>query len=452
MQLRQLVMICLTVGLLATGLNPARAVPPRVQLYEEVEKGLEVGAQIGFAWDFNPPVESPGPGLLVGLELGYDINWLLRLKAGFSDTIYSAEGSSGSIQNLALDFEQRMVWAGASFSLFATQRLYAYVQGGLGYAFTSPKQVDGMDVAGDDDLALMAGAGLEYYTRLRHFSIAIEANAIIMPMRGDVSMAVFPVVRYTWGFPKDQILEPIRDRDGDGVPDKEDKCPDVFGPESNRGCPEPDRDGDGVIDRLDRCPDDPGPASNEGCPEDRDRDGDGVPDRTDRCPDEPGPASNDGCPEEDSDLDGVPDRIDLCPTKRGYKEFDGCKKKSDIKIRIKNKAIELREKVHFETNKAAIKSRSFPILDQVAATLRQYPEIRKLQIQGHTDSQGPDKYNLILSQRRAQAVVNYIVSKDIDKDRLEAKGYGEREPIANNKTRQGRAMNRRVEMIILERD
>ncbi|MBN2497962.1 MAG: adventurous gliding motility protein CglE [Deltaproteobacteria bacterium] len=433
------------------GCPRALAGSPKVQVYEEVEKGLEVGGQIGMGYDFRAPVESPGPGLLVGLEVGYDINWLLRVKGGFSDMIFTASRTSPRDQTLAMDFEERLLWAGASFSLLATKRFYMYVQAGLGYLFTQPKQIDEQDVAGADDLAILAGGGLEYYTTLRHISVGLEVNAVVLPIRGDVAIAVYPVLRYTFGFGGEKVIEPIRDRDSDGVPDKEDKCPDTPGVESQLGCPEPDRDGDGVPDSQDRCPDEPGPVGNDGCPLKIDRDGDGLPDKLDRCPDEPGLPANEGCPEEDSDLDGVPDRIDLCPTKRGKKEYDGCPKKSDIKIRVKKEAIELREKIHFETNRAIIKPKSYPILDQVAATLKQYPEIRKLEVQGHTDSRGGSRYNQSLSQRRAQAVVNYLTGKGIERERLEAKGYGEERPIAPNTTESGRAMNRRVEMIIMER-
>lgn len=108
-----------------------------------------------------------------------------------------------------------------------------------------------------------------------------------------------------------------RDRDGDGVPDKVDRCPDQPGPAALAGCP--DRDGDGIADIDDLCPDEPGPASTGGCP---DRDGDGIADKDDRCPDEAGPAKFAGCP--DRDGDGIPDIDDRCPDEPGPMEFAGC--------------------------------------------------------------------------------------------------------------------------------
>ena len=424
---------------------------PKVQVYDEVEKGLEIGAHFGFAYDFNAPVDELESGLVTGIELGYDLSWVFRIKAGFSDHIFAARSINANGNLIKTDYEARMIWGGVSFAPLATERFYMTVQAAVGYLFTDPKYVDEIPVAGSNDIAILVGGGIEYYTTLRHFSFGLEANASILPGRGSVFFTFYPVVRYTFGVGEVRVIKPPKDRDNDGVPDAKDKCPDTWGVEEEKGCPEPDTDGDGLIDRKDHCPQEPGPKANNGCPERRDQDKDGLEDKLDRCPKEPGPAENDGCPEEDTDDDGIPDRIDLCPTKPGIKKWDGCPSKSDIKIRVKKKAIELREKIYFETDKAVIKSRSYGILNQVAATLKQYPEIKKMEIQGHTDSRGSSRYNQELSQRRAQAVVDYLISKKIEATRLEAKGYGEEQPIASNKTKKGRAMNRRVEMVIVNR-
>jgi outer membrane protein OmpA-like peptidoglycan-associated protein len=336
-------------------------------------------------------------------------------------------------------------------ALLATQRFYAYVQAGIGYRGASPKEVDTVDVSGKDDVAILAGGGLEYYSNLRHFSFALEANATILPIRGDVVVSLIPVVRYTFGFGEVRFIKPPKDRDHDGVPDKDDKCPDEWGPESNKGCPEKDTDGDGIIDREDHCPEEPGPASNAGCPIEPDSDNDGVPDKLDRCPKVPGPKDKEGCP--DRDDDGIPDHIDKCPDKPGRAEADGCPTKAHVKVTVKQRSLELREKIHFEFGKAVIKQKSNSILNQVVATLKEHSEIKKLRIEGHTDSKGSREYNQGLSQRRAQAVVNFMVNiGGINRDRLVAKGFGEDKPIASNATARGRSLNRRVEMIILERE
>lgn len=429
---------------------PAMAGPPRVQVIKDVERGLELGLQAGFLYDFRAPVPDAGPGLLVGLEAGWDINWLLRLKGGVVTGYYDASGALDSGQRVALDYDSQLYWLGASFSLLASERFHADVQAGVGYFHTGPKQVGGFSVAGDDDVAIRVGAALEYFTGLRHFSVALEVMADILPRRGDVALALYPVVRYSFGFGGSRSIEQPPDRDRDGVPDKFDRCPDTWGPESNHGCPEADSDSDGVIDREDRCPQQPGPAANAGCPPEPDSDGDGVKDSRDRCPRTPGPASRDGCP--DRDGDGVPDYLDKCPDKQGKVEADGCPSRAYIKVAVSKQSIQLREKIHFAFGKARIQRRSFPLLDQVAATLKAHPEIKKLRIEGHTDSKGSARYNQLLSQRRAQAVVNYLVGKGIARERLVAKGFGESRPIATNKTNRGRARNRRVEMIILERE
>ncbi len=427
----------------------AFAAAPKIQVFDDVEKGFTVGLMGGVAWDFDPPVAEPGLGFLTGLELGYDLTWVLRLKAGYLSQAFSATAKDGST-TLPMDWKGRLVWGGASLALLATERVYAYIQAGAGYLDVSPKRVGTIEVAGDSDVAILAGGGLEYYTNLRHFSFALETMVSYLPGRGDISVALYPMVRYTFGGADAKTVKPTKDRDHDGVPDRDDKCPDTWGPQSNEGCPEADTDGDGVIDREDQCPQEPGPAANMGCPPDPDTDGDGVKDKLDRCPEKAGKPEMEGCP--DRDDDGIPDHIDKCPDKPGKAEADGCPSKAHIKVRVSQKAIELREKIHFEINKAIIKKKSYPILNQVVAVLQQHPEIKKLQIEGHTDSQGPNAYNKSLSQRRAESVVRHLIDKGVAASRLVPKGVGEERPIATNKTVKGRSMNRRVEMIIIERE
>jgi outer membrane protein OmpA-like peptidoglycan-associated protein len=422
---------------------------PKVQIYEEVEKGFYIGLSGGVAYDVNPPVENKSIGLLTGLELGYDITWVFRIKAGFQIENFSGSAVSASQRILPMDFQSRLFWGGASLALLATQRFYLYIQGGVGYRLATPQQISKIDVSGENDIAILAGGGMEYYPNLRNFSFAIEANSYIMPGRGDVAVAVFPMVRYTFGLGQVKVIKPPKDRDDDGIPDKEDKCPDVWGVESQKGCPEPDTDGDGIIDRQDNCPEEKGPESNSGCPIEPDTDNDGLPDKLDRCPKTPGPKDKQGCP--DTDDDGIPDTLDKCPDKKGPSKNDGCPSKAHIKVSVKKKSIELREKIHFEFGNANIMQKSHRILNQVAATLRQHPEISKIRVEGHTDDRGPSSYNKSLSQRRAQSVVNYLVGQDISSDRLVAEGFGEDKPIASNNTEEGRSINRRVEMVIIER-
>jgi outer membrane protein OmpA-like peptidoglycan-associated protein len=238
------------------------------------------------------------------------------------------------------------------------------------------------------------------------------------------------------------------DSDGDGIPDHLDKCPEVPGPRENQGCPWSDRDKDGIPDHLDKCPDQPGPKENEGCPW-GDKDQDGVPDNIDRCPNEPGPKENQGCPWPDRDHDGIPDHLDKCPDVPGVPELMGCPRPVYKFVVVEEKQIKIKQQIHFATGKAKIRSISFPILDEVAQVIRSAPKIR-VRIEGHTDNVGGKRYNLKLSQRRANSVREYLIEKEITPDRLTAVGYGLSKPRESNKTKGGRAANRRVEFHILD--
>jgi OOP family OmpA-OmpF porin len=247
---------------------------------------------------------------------------------------------------------------------------------------------------------------------------------------------------------------PWPDTDGDGVPDKDDGCPTVYGPAENRGCPWPDRDKDGIADKDDRCPTVPGPAANQGCPW-PDTDKDGIPDKDDRCPATPGPKENGGCPWPDTDKDGIPDRDDECPTQPGPASNKGCPLKDVVVTRSE---VRIRDQIFFRTGSATILPKSYRILNTVAQTLEAFPTIRRLQIQGHTDDVGSAKYNLKLSQRRAEAVRSYLIRKGIAAERLTARGFGPLVPLrpvdkgkmSKAEIREARALNRRVQFFILE--
>jgi outer membrane protein OmpA-like peptidoglycan-associated protein len=251
----------------------------------------------------------------------------------------------------------------------------------------------------------------------------------------------------------------VGDLDGDGVLDDADECPrvpeDTDGYQDADGCPEDDNDSDGITDKLDKCPDEPedrdGFQDGDGCP-DPDNDGDGITDKLDRCPseaeDKDSFEDDDGCPDPDNDKDTIVDASDKCPNEPGVAP-DGCPKKYNLVVVTETK-IELKQTVFFDTNRATIKPASFGLLDEVAQALKDNPKI-KVEIQGHTDSQGLDAFNLQLSQKRADAVRVYLIKRSITSDRLAAKGYGEGVPIADNRTAAGRGQNRRVEFVITSR-
>jgi OOP family OmpA-OmpF porin len=249
------------------------------------------------------------------------------------------------------------------------------------------------------------------------------------------------------------------DRDGDGLTDDIDKCPDEpedkDGYQDEDGCPDPDNDADGIKDVVDKCPMDPEDLDKfedeDGCPE-LDNDQDGLADKVDVCPNDPEDKDNfeddDGCPDPDNDKDTFLDKDDKCPLEPGVAP-DGCPKKYNLVV-VTEKKIELKQTVFFDFNKASIKSVSFALLDDVAQALIDNPKI-KVEVQGHTDSVGNDAFNKKLSQARAESVKAYLVKKGVDASRMDPKGYGEDVPIADNKTAIGRGQNRRVEFVITER-
>ncbi|MEZ4365822.1 MAG: OmpA family protein [Kofleriaceae bacterium] len=252
---------------------------------------------------------------------------------------------------------------------------------------------------------------------------------------------------------------PAGDRDGDGIADDADACPDAAEDKDGYvdldGCPDPDDDGDGILDGDDACPRQPedldGRDDADGCP-DLDDDGDGIPDVDDRCPLDPedldGFKDDDGCPDCDDDFDGVPEcpeALDLCPGQPGLPP-DGCGQRYQL-ITITEVKIELKQTVYFATNKATIQKKSFPLLAEVAQALADRPSLR-VRIEGHTDSRGKDAANMVLSQRRAEAVRDHLVAAGIDGERLVAQGFGETVPLADNRTTAGRDTNRRVEFMI----
>ncbi len=246
---------------------------------------------------------------------------------------------------------------------------------------------------------------------------------------------------------------PEVDNDEDGLLDKSDKCPNEAGPIKNEGCPIVDKDGDGINDPLDKCVEEPedkdGFQDTDGCP-DLDNDQDGLTDPQDKCPDTAGPPENLGCPDGDKDGDSIPDRLDKCPDEAGVKEEGGCPKKYKMVVVTKDK-IEIKQQIKFKSGSSTIIGRdSFSIIAEIAQALRDNPQIKKIRIEGHTDSQGPDSKNLKLSQDRATSVMSQLIKEGIDPLRMQAVGYGEAKPIAENKTAAGRAENRRTEFNISE--
>jgi outer membrane protein OmpA-like peptidoglycan-associated protein len=246
------------------------------------------------------------------------------------------------------------------------------------------------------------------------------------------------------------------DNDSDGIPDYLDKC--VNTPRGVQvdedGCPI-DSDKDGVPDYRDLCPDTPKRISVDdfGCPFDSDNDG--IPDYLDKCPNTPAGVDVDskGCPL-DSDLDGIPDHLDECPDSAPGEIVDekGCKKIIEIKTPQKDtvevekpsiKEMTLKVSEIFEKDGITLKQISAIHLDKILDEMKREPLSRWI-IESHTDNVGSAEANLKTSQRRADAIQNYFLSRGISKIRIEAIGYGIKFPIADNKTQAGRDLNRRI--------
>lgn len=262
------------------------------------------------------------------------------------------------------------------------------------------------------------------------------------------------------------------DSDKDGVPDKEDSCPDVKGLKEFKGCPDtdndgvtdmddkcpmakgsvllngcPDKDEDGIADIDDACPDQMGDKALKGCP---DSDKDGIADAEDKCPNQYGDRDNKGCPWPDTDKDGVLDKDDRCPKVPGSEANKGCPDKVDKKEITQesiNKIGEFSKQILFNSGKFLYKNKIVSVMESIVEILKEFPSAKFI-IEGHTDSDGGYNSNLILSQKRAEAVKAYLIEKGISEDRLSTVGMSESSPIATNKTAVGKSLNRRTEIKI----
>ena len=222
------------------------------------------------------------------------------------------------------------------------------------------------------------------------------------------------------------------DTDGDKIPDIEDACPLAAGKADLKGCP--DHDADGIADKDDKCPDAPGRIEFSGCP---DRDGDGIIDKDDICPDVKGLAVLQGCP--DTDGDGIPDPKDNCPDVKGTKANNGCPAIAAGPLFEKN--------VYFNSDEVVVSKQNIADLDEVVAFLNEHPG-SVVSVAGHADNRESDEYNLRLSEKRADFVINYLNKKGVKALKVDKSFFGKLKPVSDNNTSRGRALNRRVEIKI----
>jgi OOP family OmpA-OmpF porin len=365
------------------------------------------GAQVNWpASSLGLEARQLGPGAILGYKLSPD--WAVEARAHY--TKFDPASGSGP--------KAKFFRGEGNLTLFLSQdqRFTPYLTGGMGL-------LDASGALDGQEFAWNAGFGFLYH--LSHVtSLRLDARNVSFrhPVTGSTEWLeneeVFAGLSIGLGG------KPItnNDEDGDGVPDRLDECPGT--PKGARvdarGCPK-DADGDGVYDGIDECPDTPGGCvvDARGCTKDADKDG--VCDGVDRCPDTPAGAKVDkwGCPITQKEQE-------LIETGR---------------IRLEN--------VYFDTAKSTIKSQSFAVLDEVASILGKYDDL-DIEIGGHTDARGAEAYHQTLSEARANAVLDYLVTKHgLRRARLIAVGYGESQPIATNDTAAGMAKNRRVEFKVL---
>jgi OOP family OmpA-OmpF porin len=391
-----------------------------------------------------------------GLDLG--------LRAGFYPLAFlGAELELGVIPtSTGLTDESATIWTyrGSVVAQYPRFRLVPFVLlGAGGMNMTSAESALG----NDSDPALHFGIGAKYAIT-QHFTARLDLRDNLMQENreppgvedGDLvqNFEVLLGLSFTLGRTGDETPPPA-DSDQDGFADVNDACPTQPGVAPN-GCPAPvaplDTDKDGIPDASDPCPTEPEdgqqPAPADGCPN-KDADGDGIPVPDDKCPTEKGVAP-DGCPIRDKDGDGVLDDVDKCPdepeTKNGFQDADGCPDELPKEVA---KFAGVIKGIQFDFGKATIRKESNKTLDEAVKVLTQYPELR-IMVSGHTDNVGEAQKNIELSQQRADAVKDYMVGKGIDASRVETRGAGPNEPVADNATDKGRQENRRIEFKLLQ--
>lgn len=407
----------------------------------------------GYAFDSDLNIEDE---MTYGIGLGYNFTKNLAAEAVFNYT-------DTELDNGASDVDGNLYRLDMLYHFMPENRLVPYVAAGLGaFDFDPELENSGNEISGN------IGAGVKYFL---NESIALRADVRdVMTFPENNLLYTAGLTFYLGGQEKAaeaapaETAEKKRDSDGDGVYDSQDQCPDTPSGVAvdNRGCAI-DSDNDGVPDYRDDCRNTPPDAEVDASGCGLDSDNDGVIDYRDKCPGTPEGVEVDdkGCAV-DSDNDGVADYKDECPGTPAGAEVDdkGCAVDSDNdgvadykdecpntpeSASVNARGCWVVKDLQFEVDKSEIRPAYHDNLNEVVSVLRQNPEI-DVEIQGHTDSQGATEMNQRLSERRAAAVLDYLVEQGVDADRLDDKGYGETDPVASNDTAQGRAKNRRVEI------
>ena len=370
------------------------------------------------------------------LGLGKEVSDRFNLELGLGLNRYDTLGNSSDLKQLGLELD-------ALYFFNRESAFSPYIATGIGMMNTNdtddtnPNWSAGVGLL--TDVSFLKDAKFRTEVRFQQEYDSGEYSHDDLLLRAGVQIPI-------GGESKPVAAKPItKDTDKDGVNDVDDKCPATpAGVAVNSyGC-ELDSDRDGVVDNKDQCPNTSRGVAvdTKGCIIDGDSDNDGVKDSMDQCPNTATGKIVDtrGCASDpDSDSDGIPDSKDQCPN-------------SVVGVRIDFKGCEIEEVIslpgiNFEVNSAQLTSSSAATLDGAAETLNKYTDIFA-EVAGHTDSSGSDSYNMSLSGKRAQAVKDYLLSRGVETSRLSSKGFGETQPIADNSYKEGRAANRRVELVV----
>jgi OOP family OmpA-OmpF porin len=457
---------------------------------EPVANGWYIGAEGGVNWTpghghADALLYGPGGATQQNFSYEYGTGWVGGLTTGYSfssgfrpelelayrrnnfNSIDVGGGSVNASGNAGVETAFANLWYDLKLRNSIFQVLHPYLGIGGGAArvnFRDLGPTGGPTITDDHDtkLAYQAGAGFTVDVAPRLIMSVdyryIGTERLTLNYASGIAPAGSVFTPFSTTYTANSVMLGLRlvlnkeqlrtDSDGDGVPDDRDQCPNTppGTPVDSKGCPL-DSDHDGVPDNADQCPNTQAGVSVDakGCP--LDSDSDGVPDYQDQCPNTPAGTQVDakGCPipppVQDSDHDGVPDDHDQCPnTPTGEKVMaNGCSASQALVLR----------NVHFSFGKATVRPDSKTVLNEVAKTIKESPGF-KIEIGGYTDNVGSNKANLKLSQARADAVRAYLVGQGVPSDTIVAKGYGEANPIADNKTEDGRAQNRRVEMHVVQ--
>jgi len=437
-------------------------------------------------------------GILKNLAIGVTGTYAYTWEADLTDKGEDGAGFTFSKKDSARTYENIMIEAAAYYYFMPEKKFTPYIFGGGGISIWKVKNykgeqewffpekeglADSVEIK-DQEITALVGAGIEYYP-MENLGINIggrfhyltglltsftDDKDVVGTEEGELDLPrgipeAFAGITYYFGKPKDSDKDGVADKDdqcpdtplgclvdangcpldtdNDGICDGLDKCPGT--PQGCRvdatGCPM-DADADGICDGLDKCADTPKGVRVDaaGCP--MDADADGVPDFKDKCADTPEGCKVDenGCPT-DADMDKVCDGLDKCPNTPVGVEVDasGCPKVKPIEEK-------LILHIKYKPGSAEIDAANKTILDDLASRLMTYKDV-KVEVGGYTDATGTASANKKLSQKRAEKVKEYLVSKGVVKDRITAVGYGATNFIADNATEEGRQKNRRVEIV-----